>query len=261
MENLNETNQTAIIETMLYNGPIGNKFEQLVEGVEFTPISRIIAESFIDNAKRGTLSFLKAQNVNFNLGGIYEMKYSLLKDICKVMEEIQATYLTFTFVQIDPRDQRLQCKPYSENKMMYMIASLQTQSKETIKENNYLIINVKQDLSLGDLKISDEDLNGFRESYLKNGHLLLTDYLKNNNTLYISYHIVDLLDTLSKDVCEQFIINLCEISDVKKVIFENNLGDRLLQDQYKKFFETREKQMTLVFSTDKGYYDMGSLYP
>ncbi|MET3035079.1 hypothetical protein ABXT08_03155 [Chryseobacterium sp. NRRL B-14859] len=262
MENLNETNQEGILETMLYpEGPIGNKFEQLVDGVEILPISRIVAESFIDNGKKGVLPFMKSQNINFNFDGIYEVKHSLLESICQLMGEIQATYLTFTFVQINPLDSRLKLKPYSENKMMYMVASLQTQDKKTIDENNYLIINANQNLSLQDLKISNESLNGFKDFYLRNGHKVVTNYLGRNNTFYISYHIVDLIDTLSKDVCDKFIINLCEISDVKKVIFENNLGDRFLQDQYKKYFEAREKQMTLVFSTDKGYYDMGSLYP
>jgi hypothetical protein len=142
-----------------------------------------------------------------------------------------------------------------------MVASLQTQDKNTIDGNNYLIINASQDLTLKDLKISNESLKGLNDFYLENGHRVLTNYLGRNNTFYISYHIVDLIDTLSKDGSDTFIINLCEISDVKKVIFENNLGDRFREDQYKKHFETHEKQMTLVFSTEKGYYDMGSLYP
>lgn len=261
MENSNATSQ-AILDHLSYReGPIGNKLEQLVDGLEMMPISRILAESFIDNAKKGVLPFMQSQNVNFNIGGIYAVKHSLLQDICKIMKEIKATYLTFTFVQIDPQDTRLRLTPYSENRMMYMAASLQTQEKNTIDENNYLIINANQDFSLKDLKISDESLRELNDFYLKNGHQVLTNYLGRDNTLYISYHIVDLIDTLSKDRSDTFIINLCEISDVKKVIFENNLGDRFREEQYKKHFETHEKQMTLVFNTDEGYYDMGSLYP
>lgn len=261
MENSNATSQVLDDHLAYREGPIGNKLEQLVDGLEMLPISRILAESFIDSARKGVLPFMQNQNVNFNLGGIYAVQHSLLQDICEIMKEIRATYLTFTFVQIDPQDARLRLTPYSENRMMYMVASLQTQEKNTIDENNYLIINANQDLSLKDLKISDESLRELNDFYLKNGHRVLNNYLGRNNTFYISYHIVDLIDTLSKDRSDTFIINLCEISDVKKVIFENNLGDRFREDQYKKHFETHEKQMTLVFNTDQGYYDMGSLYP
>lgn len=261
MENSNATSQVLDDHLAYREGPIGNKLEQLVDGLEMMPISRILAESFIDNAKKGVLPFMQNQNVNFNIGGIYAVKHSLLQDICEIMKEIKATYLTFTFVQIDPQDTRLRLTPYSENRMMYMVASLQTQEKNTIDENNYLIINANQDLSLKDLKISDESLRELNDFYLNNGHRVLNNYLGRSNTFYINYHIVDLIDTLSKDRSDTFIINLCEISDVKKVIFENNLGDRFREDQYKKHFETHEKQMTLVFNTDQGYYDMGSLYP
>ncbi|MEN5309567.1 hypothetical protein ABE425_18855 [Chryseobacterium cucumeris] len=262
MENLNQTNQEVLDDNLSYReGPIGNKLEQLVDGSEMMPISEILAKSFISSAQKGVLEFMENQDVNFNVGGIYAVKYSLLKDICEIMKEIKATYLTFTFVQIDPQDYRVRLTPYSENRMIYMVASLQTQGKNTIDENNYFIINVNQELSLSELKISNGSLKVFTDFYLENGHKVLTNYLGRNNTWYISYHIVDLIDTLSKDVSDTFIINLCEISDVKKVIFENNLGDRFLEDQYKKHFETHEKQMTLVFSTEKGYYDMGSLYP
>ncbi|MGV2452550.1 UNVERIFIED_CONTAM: hypothetical protein POZ17_20265 [Ralstonia mannitolilytica] len=263
MENSNATSQVVLDGNLAYReGPIGNKLEQLVEDVsEMRPISHILAESFIDSAKKGVLPFMQNREVNFNLGGIYAVKHSLLKDICEIMKDIKATYLTFTFVQIDPRDSRLRLTPYSENKMIYMVASLQTEGKNTIDEHNYLIINANQDLSLKDLKISDENVKALNDFYLKNGHQVLTNYLGRNNTFYISYHIVDLIDTLSKDDSETFIINLCEISDVKKVVFENNLGDKFREDQYKRHFETHEKQMTLVFSTDEGYYDMGSLYP
>lgn len=263
MENSNATSQVVLGDHLSYReGPIGNKLEQLVDDVlEIRPISRILAESFIDSAKKGVLPFMRNHDVNFNLGGVYAVKRSLLKDICDLMNDSKATYLTFSFVQIDPRDSRLRLTPYSENKMMYMVASLQTEGKNIMDGHNYLIINANQDLSLKDLKISDESLRGLNDFYLKNGHQILTDYLGRENTLYISYHIVDLTETLSKDDSETFTINLCEISDVKKVIFENNLGDRFREDQYKKHFETHEKQMTLVFSTDEGYYDMGSLYP
>lgn len=262
MENLNQTNQEVLDDNLSYReGPIGNKLEQLVDGSEMMPISEILAKSFISSAQKGVLQFMENEDVNFNVGGIYAVKHSLLKDICEIMKEIKATYLTFTFVQIDPQDYRLRLTPYSENRMIYMVASLQTQGKNTIDENNYFIINVNQELSLSELKISNGSLKGFTDFYLDNGHKVLTNYLGRNNTWYISYHIVDLINTLSKDVSDTFIINLCEISDVKKVIFENNLGDRFLEDQYKKHFETHEKQMTLVFSTEKGYYDMGSLYP
>lgn len=263
MENSNATSQVILDDHLAYReGPIGNKLEQLVDDVlEIRPISRILAESFIDSAKKGVLPFMQNHDMNFNLGGVYAVKRSLLKDICDLMNDSKATYLTFSFVQIDPRDSRLRLTPYSENKMMYMVASLQTEGKNTMDGHNYLIINANQDLSLKDLKISDENLRGLNDFYLKNGHQILTDYLGRENTLYISYHIVDLTETLSKDDSETFTINLCEISDVKKVIFENNLGDRFREDQYKKHFETHEKQMTLVFSTDEGYYDMGSLYP
>ncbi len=262
MENLNQTNQEVLDDNLSYReGPIGNKLEQLVDGSELISISEILAKSFINSAQKGVLQFMENQDVNFNVGGIYAVKHSLLKDICEIMQEIKATYLTFTFVQIDPQDYRVRLTPYSENRMIYMVASLQTQGKNTIGENNYFIINANQELSLSELKISNGNLKGFKDLYLENGHRVLTNYLGRNNTYYISYHIVDLIDTLSKDVSDTFIINLCEISDVKKVIFENNLGDRFLEDQYKKHFETHEKQMTLVFSTEKGYYDMGSLYP
>lgn len=261
MENSNPTSQVLDDHLAYREGPIGNKLEQLVDGLEMLPISRILAESFIDSARKGVLPFMQNQNVNFNLGGIYAVQHSLLQDICEIMKEIRATYLTFTFVQIDPQDVRLRLTPYSENRMMYMVASLQTQEKNTIDENNYLIINANQDLTLKDLKISNESLRELNDFYLNNGHRVLNNYLGRNNTFYISYHIVDLIDTLSKDRSDTFIINLCEISDVKKVIFENNLGDRFREDQYKKHFETHEKQMTLVFNTDQGYYDMGSLYP
>ncbi|WP_426480956.1 hypothetical protein [Chryseobacterium sp. R2ACT005] len=262
MENFNATSQEVLDDNLSYReGPIGNKLDQLVDGEEMLPISCILAESFIDSAKKGVLAFMQNQDVNFNLGGIYAVKHSLLKDICEIMNEIKATYLTFTFVQIDPQDSRIRLTPYSENRVIYMVASLQTQDKNTIDGNNYLLINSNQDLTLKDLKISNESLKELIDFYLENGHRVLTDYLGRNNTFYISYHIVDLIDTLSKDTNDTFIINLCEISDVKKVIFENNLGDRFREDQYKKHFETHEKQMTLVFSTEKGYYDMGSLYP
>ncbi|MCD9618561.1 hypothetical protein [Chryseobacterium gleum] len=261
MENSNATSQVLDDHLAYREGPIGNKLEQLVDGLEMLPISRILAESFIDSARKGVLPFMQNQNVNFNLGGIYAVQHSLLQDICEIMKEIRATYLTFTFVQIDPHDVRLRLTPYSENRMMYMVASLQTQEKNTIDENNYLIINANQDLTLKDLKISNESLRELNDFYLNNGHRVLNNYLGRNNTFYISYHIVDLIDTLSKDRSDTFIINLCEISDVKKVIFENNLGDRFREDQYKKHFENHEKQMTLVFNTDQGYYDMGSLYP
>lgn len=262
MENLNATSQEVLDDNLSYReGPIGNKLDLLVDGMEMLPISRILAESFIDSAKKGVLSFMQTQDVNFNLGGIYAVKHSLLEDVCEIMNEIKATYLTFTFVQIDPQDARLRLTPYSENKVIYMVASLQTEGKKTIDEHNYLIINSNQDLTLKELKISDENLKELNDFYLENGHRVLTDYLGRNNTFYISYHIVDLIDTLSKDGNDTFIINLCEISDVKKVILENSLGDKFREDQYKKHFETHEKQMTLVFSTDKGYYDMGSLYP
>ncbi|MBP1166052.1 hypothetical protein JOE44_002936 [Chryseobacterium sp. PvR013] len=262
MENLNATSQEVLEDKLSYReGPIGNKLDQLVEGVEMLPISRILAESFMDSAKKGVLPFMQTHDINFNLGGIYAVKHSLLKDVCEIMNEIKATYLTFTFVQIDPQDSRVRLTPYSENKVIYMVASLQTQGKNTIDENNYLIINSNQDLTLKELKISNQNLKELNDFYLEDGHRVLTDYLGRNNTFYISYHIVDLIDTLSKDGSDTFIINLCEISDVKKVILENNLGDRFREDQYKKHFETHEKQMTLVFSTDEGYYDMGSLYP
>ncbi|MDR6488766.1 hypothetical protein J2799_003301 [Chryseobacterium vietnamense] len=263
MENSNATSQVIPDDNLTYReGPIGNKLEQLVEDVsEIRPISHILAKSFIDSAKKGVLLFMQNQNVNFNLGGIYAVEHSLMKNICDLMNDIKATYLTFTFVQIDPQDSRLRLTPYSENKVIYMVASLQTEGKNTIDEHNYLIINANHDFSLKDLKISDENVKALYDFYLQNAHQVLTNYLGRNNTHYISYHIVDLIDTLSKDRSDTFIINLCEISDVKKVIFENNLGDKFREDQYKKHFETHEKQMTLVFSTDKGYYDMGSLYP
>ncbi|REC49115.1 hypothetical protein [Chryseobacterium pennipullorum] len=258
MENLNQTSQEVVQDTLPYTeGPIGNKLD-LIDGVEITPISQKLAESFMATAKTGSLSFLKDHQVNFNRDGKYEVSRSMLDNMCQMMKDIKATYLTFNFVQIDPKDSRIKLNPYSEGKMIYMVASLQTSDKETIDGNNYLIMNADLNLSIKDLKISDQSLKDLSKLYRDHGHKVLTKYSNKENTICISYHIVDLINTLSKDPCEKFKVNLCEITDVQNVVSDTS---RLRWDRYRRFFETREKQMTLVFTTDTGYYDMGSLYP
>lgn len=262
MENFNETNQEVAIGTTSYTeGPIGNKLENLFEGEELIGVATALAESFINKAKKGMLPFMRNHNFNFNNGGVYEVSYALLDNIRELMEENQATFLTFTFVEISPKDSRLEVTPYSDGNMMYMIASLKTAGKKTIGEHNYLIINANQQLSLKDLKISNKDFEDLKENYEGHGGLIMNAYFGNQtNTVSISYHIVDLIDTLHKEPCNKFIVNLSEISDIKKLVAENRLS-AIKEAQYKAHFESHLNQMTLVFNGNNNYYDMGSLYP
>lgn len=262
MENFTETNQEIVNGTMTYaEGPIGNKFENLLEGQELIGIAAALAESFINKAKKDMLPFMRSHDLNFNKEGIYEVSYSLLDNVRELMEENEATYLTFTFVEISPNNPRLQVTPYSEAGMIYMIASLQTQDKTTIGEHNYLIINANQQLSLKDLKISNKDFEDLKITYKEHGRLIMDAYFRGKtNTLSISYHIVDLIDTLHKESCNKFIVNLSTISDVKKLVAKERLGT-IKEAQYRAHFESHLDQMTLVFKGNNNYYDMGSLYP
>ncbi len=263
MENLNKTMSEVINKEITYqDGKIGNKLENLFNLIPLIPIHKIIAESFFDNARIGMLPFIASQNINFNDGGIYEVSYSSLNEICEIMGSIQATFLTFTFVEIDPSDQRLQVSPYSQSEMIYMVASLQTIKERTIDENNYLLVNANPNFPLEELKISDEELEIFRSKFQCNGHIILNNYFKKENTRTIRYHLDDLKDTLANDISEKYTIHLCQISNVMKIISDHNLHDVLNEDQYREHFQAREKQMTLIFTTDnEGYYDMGSLRP
>lgn len=262
MENFNETNQETINGTMTYTeGPIGNKLENLLGGQELIGVAKILAESFINKAKKGMLPFMRNNNFNFNNGGAYEVSYALLDNIRELMVENKATYLTFTFVEISPKDSRLKVTPYSDESMMYMIASLETEEKKAIGEQNYLIINANQQLSLKDLKISDKDFEDLKKIYEEHGKRIMDAYFGNKtNTVSISYHIVDLIDTLHKEPSNKFIVNLSEISDVKKLVAEERLGT-IKEAQYRAHFESHLDQMTLVFKGNDNYYDMGSLYP
>ncbi|MEN4761453.1 hypothetical protein ABEG63_14030 [Chryseobacterium sp. C39-AII1] len=262
MENLNATMSQVINNEITYeDGRIGNKLENLFNAIPLINIHKIIAESFFDNARIGVFPFMASQNINFNNGGLYEVSYSYLNEICEIMEAIKATFLTFTFVEIDSNDQRLRVSPYSQKEMIYMVASLQNKNERTIDENNYLLVNANPNFPLETLKISDEELEVFRSKFQSNGHIVLNKYFKKENTRTISYHIKDLRTTLAKDTCEKYIIHLCQISNVMKIISDHNLRDILNEDQYREHFQGREKQITLVFTTDTEYYDMGGLRP
>jgi hypothetical protein len=265
MENVNTTDQETTNEIISHpEGRVGNKLLSIFKAVPFIPIHKIIAESFFSNAETGILPVMVKENINFNTDGIYNVNRSRLVEICEIMEKIKAIYLTFTFVEIDTTNHRLQVTPYiqhTQSKMIYMIASLQTNNERTIDDNNYLLINSKENIGLENLKISDEDMEGFRSVFQCNGHKVWNTYFNKENTRTISYHIADLKETLQEDLSEKYTVHLCEISDVKKIIIDNNLGDELDEVLYNEFFALRERQITLVFTTDKGYYDMGSLRP
>lgn len=242
-------------------GPVGNKLSNLFIGSPIVPIHHVIAESFFKNAEKGILSCMKNNNINFNRAGLYELDRSKLLQICDTMTKINAVYLTFTFVEINPKDERLQAMSASHENMVYMIASLQTKGERTIEGHNYFIVNSKDDLAIDSLRITDEELEKARSVFQCSGHKVWNTYFKKENTRTVSYHISDLINTLTVDHNEKYTVHLCEISNVKKVIAENNIQNEVNEEVYNEFFKSRERQVTLVFTTGKDYYDMGSLRP
>lgn len=265
MSNLNETNQETNVESTVYqNGPIGNKFSQLVDGHPLYPIDRIVAESFIENSKNGMLPFLNKNSVNYNSNGIYQISCNLLREICEIMEDNNAVKLNFTLVEVDSNHSKLDVNPRITGGMIYMVASLQSNSEQTIAENNYLIMNAKSNQTLDDLKISDQVFLEYKNLYDNGDGLKLKQYFSGpsgENTNSVIYDIADLKDTLGKVTSPSFDVHICEISDVLAIIEDNNLGGQLNVALYKKHFESRVRQLTLVFDSGTEFYDMGSLRP
>lgn len=267
MSNLNETNQETSVEKANHQkGPIGNKFSQLVDGHPICPIDRIVAESFIENAKIGMLPFLNKNSVNYNSNGIYKVNCNLLREICEIMEENNAVKLNFTLVEIDSNHPKLDVNPRMNSGMIYMVASLQSNNEQTIAENNYLIMNAKSNQTLEDLKITDQQFLEYKNLYDSGDALTLKEYFPGlasvkKNTNSVIYDIEDMKETLEKVTSPNFDVHMCEISDVLAIIEENNLGGQLNVELYEEHFASRVRQLTLVFDSGTNFYDMGSLRP
>ncbi|MCX8525181.1 hypothetical protein OF897_14770 [Chryseobacterium formosus] len=267
MSSLNEINQEGKVENKNYaKGPIGNKLDHLVDVNPIGGINTIIAKSFIDNANNGMLPFLNENNINYNNDGIYEVSCDLLREICEMMEDNNAVNLNFTLVEIPSNDSRLDVNPMTSGKMIYMVASLQTIDEKNIPELNYLIMNAKSDQSLEELKITDTEFLMYKEVFDNSSSSKLKEYFpgpysSKKNTCSVFYNIEDIKDTLAKVNTLKFNVYMCEISDVLAIIEENNLGDQLNVALYEEHFESRVKQLTMVFESGADYYDMGSLRP
>lgn len=267
MSDLNESNVELSANALVQVSRIGNKFYTLFRGNPLDGnIHKVVAESFINKAKTGVLQFLKDEDLNFNEDGLYKVKYSLLQSIYLLMNKIKAKYLKFSLIEIDKSNHPVVTLTphFNRNKLIYIVVSLQDGNEKTINENNYLIINAGQNVLLDDLKISDNDLNGFQNIYQQEYLVKLNDYFsyKGNqgNTTSIYYHIGDLEDMLNNK-CDEYEIYLCEISNVMKVITDNGLEEELNDTVYKQHFELRENQITLIAHSDDTYFDMGSLRP
>lgn len=267
MQNLNKSDLEFSNEPLIQDPRVGNKFYTLFRGEPLDGnIHKVIAKSFIDKARTGVLQFLEDNNLNFNEGGLYQVKYSLLQSIYLLMDSIGAKYLKFSFVEIDKSSYPVTLTPHfsGNDELIYIVVSLQDRNEVTIEENNYLIINSNINLALEDLKISDYDLDVFQNNYRQNYLKKLDQYFSYNsnqgNTTAIYYYIGDLEDMLNNK-CDEYEIYLCEISNVLDIISTNGLEDELNEMVYERHFASRENQITLVAHSDDTYFDMGSLRP
>lgn len=260
MRNLNETNRDVL------NDPrIGNKFYTLIESYSLEGnIHRAVAESFMQQARIGTLNTLINNNLNFNQNGVYEIDYSYLNLLYTLMTG-DITYLRFSFVVIDKSNFPLQLNPQisSENTLLYLAVSLQDDNHVTIGEHNYLVVNANLNEPINNLKITDSDFSNYQAFYQDSYLNVLNTYFSYNgvegNTQYIDYHISDLEDILNNDYRDKYQIHLSEITNIEELVQSGNI--LINMNVYNRHFKDREKQLTLVFTSDDDFFDMGSLRP
>lgn len=268
MKILNETNPDLSSETAIVGNPrIGNKLDILFDSTKSLlvgNIHKIVATSFIDQAKKGTLMILQNNDLNFNKRGEYKIAYAMLDSLYLKMTGIKSEYVRFSFVEIDKTKHPLELDTYSpaNNTLIYIAISLQDRSNKTIDEHNYFVMNADKNVMLEDLKISNSELLDFQNNYEKNYLNVLNKYFSHNgrgNTQTIDYHIGDIEDLLNNNKGVDYTVHLAEITDIHVLGRLNNL--EINENVYNEHFKGREKQLTMILVSEDDFFDMGSLQP